>query len=290
MPNISADGICYPERFGHKMSEKYTLGFIGVGNMGGSLARAAAKNTNSIILSGGRSGRAAALSSELAVSFGSNADAAKNAEYIILGVKPQIIFDVISEISDILKERSEAGDNICIVSMAAGVEIKSIEAALPAELPIIRIMPNTPVSIGKGVILYTANSAAQSFTAKFRELFSKAGEFIEIKESLFNAGTALSGCSPAFVDIFVDALADGGVRCGLTRELALKLAAATVSGAAELISASGKHPDVLRDEVCSPGGSTIEGVSVLERGGFRATVSDAVSAAERKSAELGKKK
>ncbi len=273
-----------------KMSEKYTLGFIGVGNMGGSLARAAEKSTKSIILSGGRSGRASALSSELSVSFGNNTDVARYAEYIILGVKPQIVFDVISEISDILKERANEGGKICIVSMAAGIEIKSIEAALPAEFPIIRIMPNTPVSIGKGVILYTANSAAQSFIADFRELFSKAGEFIEIKESLFNAGTAMSGCSPAFVDIFVDALADGGVRCGLTREISLKLAAATVSGAAELISASGRHPDVLRDEVCSPGGSTIEGVSVLERGGFRAIVSDAVAAAEKKSAELGKKK
>lgn len=270
------------------MKKNYSLGFIGIGNMGSALARAASERTDSLLLSCRTPEKAKKLADTLGCDAGDNICVARLSDYVILGVKPQVIGGVISEIADTLKGR--VGNLPCVVSMAAGVTIGSIAEALGFDCPIIRIMPNTPVSIGMGVVLYTCNDAAKgAITDRFLELMSASGEFVPLDESLFDAGSALSGCSPAFADIFTDALADGGVRCGLSREVSLKLAAATVAGAAKLILTSKKHPDLLRDEVCSPGGSTIEGVSVLERYALRAAVSDAVVASKNKTAELGKK-
>ena len=150
-------------------------------------------------------------------------------------------------------------------------------------------MPNTPAAIGQGMILYTANDlVTEADEADFLNLMKEAGAFDRLPEQLIDAGSALSGCGPAFVYLFIEALADGGVKCGLPRDKALCYAAQTVSGAAQMVLTDGRHPGALKDAVCSPGGSTIEGVHALEDGAFRGAVMDAVAAAFKRTKELGK--
>ncbi len=273
---------------GHELG-KYELGVIGVGNMGAALARAASRTTESIILSNRTKSKAEALAGELSVAVGDNTAVARSSSMIMLGVKPSLISGVISEIAPILSERACRGEKFCLVSMAAGVTISDIESMLPSKTPIIRIMPNTPVSIGQGVILRACNESGTEHIADFDRLFEQSGKTVDLDEKLFDAGGAISGCAPAFVDIFMDALAEGGVRSGLPRVLAEELAKQTVLGSAALALESNMHLCALRDAVCSPGGSTIEGVSVLERSAFRAAVSDAVAASKKRSSELFKK-
>ena len=153
----------------------------------------------------------------------------------------------------------------------------------------IRIMPNTPVAVGEGMILYDANSTVTDEQIRvFLEGLSAAGCLDRIPERLIDAAGSLSGCGPAFVYLFAEALADGGVECGVPRDKAQLYAAQTLLGAAEMLLATGKHPGELKDAVCSPGGTTIAGVHALENGAFRATVSNAVTAAFEKTAKLKK--
>lgn len=255
-----------------------TLGFIGTGNMGGALARAAAKNPDNRLLLANRSPeKAQALAREIGGEAVDNATAAK-ADYIFLGVKPNMVAHVLNKLREELITRKPAP---VIVSMAAGISIHDIrEALFVANPPIIRIMPNTPAAIGKGVTLYTCSeSVSDEAEAGLLDAMAAAGRFLRTEDRLIDAGACISGCGPAFVDLFVEALADGGVACGLPRVLAMELAAAMTAGSAELILQSGKHPGQLKDEVCSPGGTTIRGVRALEEGGFRAAVMNAVIAA-----------
>jgi pyrroline-5-carboxylate reductase len=163
--------------------------------------------------------------------------------------------------------------------MVAGVSISDLQGQLGAQYPVIRIMPNTPVAVGEGMILYTCS---EEVTEEQKEAFltamHAAGRFLRIEERLMDAGMAVSGCGPAYVDLFVEALADAGVAGGLPRKDAMMLAAQTVLGSAKLILESGKHPGVLKDEVCSPGGTTIQGVRKLEEKGFRSAVIEAALA------------
>jgi pyrroline-5-carboxylate reductase len=173
-----------------------------------------------------------------------------------------------------------------MVSMAAGSSIELIQS-LFGNYPIIRIMPNTPAAIGMGMILYACSkevTAAQE--EAFLQAMSGAGRFLKIDEKLIDAGSAVSGCGPAFADLFIEALADGGVACGLPRAAALEYAAQMVLGSAKLVLESGKHPGELKDAVCSPGGTTIQGVRTLEEAGFRGAVMDAVIAAYERTLEL----
>ena len=192
----------------------------------------------------------------------------------------------IKGIAPVLKKRK---DRYIVVSMAAGISIEAIEKAFGFKIPVIRIMPNTPVAVGKGVILYSCDD---EITVKereeFEEIFNKAGLTDKISENLIDAASAVSGCGPAFVYLFIEALADGGVLCGLPRDKALSYAAETIKGAAEMVIKSGKHPGELKDNVCSPGGTTIEGVKALEMGAFRATTVNAVSKAYEKTLRLKK--
>lgn len=273
----------------NKMKQHYEVGIIGVGTMGSSLAGAMSSVTRSIIVSNRTMAKAEELSCELSISYGENRDVARSAEIIILGVKPQNISDVISHIAPVLAERRARGESFCLVSMAAGVALSQLREMTAIDCPIIRIMPNTPISVGSGTVLCcTENDGKEYLENKLVPLLKPCGNIVMLDEKLFNAGTALSGCAPAFVDIFIDALSDGGVRCGLTRDVAKNLAVSTLLGSAMLALESNKHPCVLRDEVTSPAGSTIEGVAVLERGAFRALVSDAVVACEKRSSELSK--
>ena len=265
-----------------------TAGFIGCGNMGGALANAVAKSIGGkyILLSDFMKDKAESLAEKLHAHASDNATIAENCKYIFLGVKPQVIADTIKEIAPILKKRK---DRFVIVSMAAGVSIDGITSMFGFKVPIIRIMPNTPAQVGKGVILYSLNADISGDEVKeFEEMFRFAGITDKIDEKLIDAASALSGCGPAFVYLFIEALSDGAVLCGLPREKALIYAAETVKGAAEMVLKSDKHPAELKDNVCSPGGTTIEGVRALEEGSFRADSMGAVVKAYEKTLKLKK--
>ncbi|MGN0629307.1 MAG: pyrroline-5-carboxylate reductase [Oscillospiraceae bacterium] len=261
------------------------LGFIGAGNMGGALALAAAKKEgNSILLSDKIPGKAEALAEKTGGSAVSNAEIAERADYIFLGVKPQMLAETVGEIKDALKERT---DRFVLVTMAAGTSMEKINELAGGSYPIIRIMPNTPVSVGEGMVLYTSGyGVTDGELGAFLSAFSEAGRFAEIPERLIDAGASVAGCGPAFVDLFAEALTDGGVACGIPRALAQELAAQMIYGSAKLILESGKHPGELKDAVCSPGGTTIQGVRALEEGAFRASVMNAVIAAYEKNFNL----
>lgn len=263
------------------------IGFIGCGNMGGALVNAASKSVNaSDIYVYDRSGeKTEALESSLGVIASGEEKIIADAKYIFLGVKPQVLKNAIGEIKDTLKDRKE---RFVVVSMAAGVKISTIISLFGFDLPVIRIMPNTPVSVGEGMILYTANNLVSDKEKEdFLKILSKAGNLDYLPENLIDAGCALSGCGPAFVDLFAEALSDAGVKCGLPRDKALLYAAQTLLGASKLMIETKAHPAVLKDAVCSPGGSTIAGVHTLEINGFRGNVIDAVCTAFERTKELG---
>lgn len=262
-----------------------SFGFIGCGNMGGALAQAVACTDRHIALADRSQENVMRVSKETNAPIYTNAEIAQNSSAIVLGVKPQVLPSVLEEIAPILAERH---DRYTVITMAAGVKIETVAAVLGQEVPIIRIMPNMPASVGEGMIVYSVSETVTAAEKEaFETAFSAAGEICEISETLMDAASAVSGCGPAFVYLFIEALADGGVRCGLPRELALKLAEKTVGGSAEAALVSGKHPGALKDAVCSPAGSTIEGVEVLEKGAFRGTVAEAVAASFRRTKELG---
>ena len=260
------------------------IGFIGAGNMGYALLQAAMSGVdNDILVYDKDEKKAKSIASHTGATYADARTIAKECDYVFLGVKPNTIPSVIGEIEDYI------GANTTLVSMAAGVRIDSIERMINKDgVPIIRIMPNLAVSIGAGTVLWCTNAAASGKREDFIEAMSAAGIFAKTEESKMDAGSAISGCGPAFAYMFIDALADGGVACGLTREAALEYASQVLIGAARMVQETGRHPGELKDEVCSPGGSTIAGVLALEEGAFRATVSSAVRASYKKTRELGK--
>lgn len=261
-----------------------TVGFIGCGNMGGALARAAAKAGYKPLLSDVCTDKATALANETGGTVSDNMTVAKSCGYIFLAVKPQMLADTVGEIKDILLSRK---DGFVLVSMAAGVSIQSIKQ-YAGDLPIIRIMPNTPASVGEGTVLYCTDGVTDEQTDIFCDILKKAGMVDRLPEKLIDAASALSGCGPAFVFQFINALADGAVRCGLPRDKAIKYAEQTVLGSARLAIETGQHPSVLRDAVCSPAGSTIEGVRALAANGMDSAVTEAVIASYERTLELGK--
>jgi pyrroline-5-carboxylate reductase len=259
-------------------------GFIGCGNMGGALAKALTKNTKDVIIAD-QYGNVEALAAQMGCSFGCNEDAA-SAQRVFLAVKPNVVAAVLESLRPVLAEKKPL-----LISMCAGVSIAQLEGWAGVEVPIIRIMPNTPAAVGKGMILYCTNNLVQEdMLADFLKDMDNAGIFDRLDEKLIDAGSALSGCGPAFMYLFLEALADGAVACGLPRAKAYTYAAATMSGAAEMVLSTGTHPGALKDAVCSPGGSTIAGVKALENNAFRGAVMDCVAAAYEKTLELGKSK
>ncbi len=267
------------------------LGLIGCGNMGGALARAAvqALPAKELLLANRTPAKAQALAQQLGgCAVGSNADVAAQAQYVLLGVKPQMMADMLAGVAPVLAKRAAAGDRFVLVSMAAGLTCAQLRALAGGEYPVLRIMPNTPSAIGKGMTTYCAVGVEEAELEEFLTVMAAAGRFDALEERLMDAASAVAGCSPAFVYQFIEALADGGVECGLPRAKALQYAAAAVEGAAALVLQSGRHPGALKDAVCSPGGSTIAGVHALERGGMRAAVMDAVTSAAARGAALGK--
>lgn len=260
------------------------VSFIGTGNMGSALATAVAKKRSStVLLYDVDTDRADALAAKLegrSVSLRDTLDA----DYLFLGVKPQVLPALAKDLAPHLKNALKAP---VLVTMAAGKSIAYVKSLL-GDYPVIRIMPNTPVSVGEGVLLYCTDGVPETAEKDFASLMSEAGLVCSLPEEKIDAASALTGCGPAFVYLFLEALADGAVACGLPRDLSTRFAAATLKGAAALALKSGKGPGELKDAVCSPGGTTIEGVRTLEEKGFRGAAMDAVLAAYRKTLDLGK--
>ena len=258
-------------------------GFLGCGNMGGTIARALSGKTKDIAVSD-RSGKAKQLAQELGVAYSDNASIASSCDRIFLAVKPHMMKDMLLPLQDTLAKRKPL-----LITMAAGLEIRQIEEFAGTHLPVIRIMPNTPTSVGKGVIPYCANDlVAEDMKVDWLEDMEMCGLLDPLEERLMDAASALSGSGPAYLYLMLEAMADGGVACGLPRAKALDYAAMTMAGAAEIYLSTHTHPGALKDAVCSPGGSTIAGVRVLEERGFRGAAMDCVCAAYAKNKELGK--
>ena len=269
--------------------------FIGVGNMGGALARAAcrAAGPERVVLVNRTRGKAEALAAELGcTAVGSSADAVQEAEYIFLGVKPQDMRPLLGSLATLLNGLHRDGADKVLVSMAAGVELSAMHQLVNGagyDVPLLRVMPNTCVAVGQGMTALCARPGVDEARIRdVEDLLSASGRVARIPEKLFDQFSAVAGCGPAFVYPYIEALADGAVSVGLPRAQAVEYAARMVMGAASMVLESGKHPGQLKDEVCSPGGSTIAGVAELERGGLRAAAVNAVQAAYRRGTELGK--
>ena len=258
-------------------------GFIGCGNMGGAIARALSQSTKDILVTD-RSGKAKALAAELNIGYSDNETIAASCDRIFLGVKPHMMADMLAPLVPILQQRKPL-----LITMAAGLEMEKIEAFAGGNIPVIRIMPNTPTALGKGVIPYCANELVSSAVLEdWLADMAPCGLLDPLEERLMDAASALSGSGPAYLFVLLEALADGAVACGIPRAKALSYAAMTMSGAAEMYLQTGTHPGALKDAVCSPGGSTIAGIAELERHGFRSAAMDCVRAAYAKNKELGK--
>lgn len=264
------------------------IGFIGVGNMGGTLARAAirAVGAENVLVSSRTLEKAQRFAPDTGCTAVMNTETAARAQVLFLGVKPQGMRSMLAEIAPVLQARS---DRFVLVSMAAGLSLQQITDFSGGAYPILRIMPNTPAAVGEGMIPYCANELASSEdAAELCRILQPAGRLDPLPEHLIDAAGALSGCGPAFVYVFLEALADAAVACGMPRDKAIQYAAQTALGSAKLVLQTGTHPAALKDAVCSPAGSTIRGVHALEAGGFRAAAENAVLAAYERSMELGK--
>ena len=262
------------------------IGFIGCGNMGGALARAVLKNTQTqVYISDYLAEKAEAFAKETGAIQSDNERIAGECDFIFLAVKPANFPDTLAPLKDAFAKNPTS----VVVTIAAGLSLEKGGKMVGENHPIIRIMPNTPVLLGKGMITWCKNAFVDEDSCeKFKEILQFAGRLDEIDERLIDAASAVAGCGPAFVYMVMEAMADGAVECGLPREKAMAYAAETLIGASEMVLQTGKHPGLLKDEVCSPGGSTIEGVKSLEDGKFRAAVSNAVIAAYEKTKKLGK--
>lgn len=263
----------------------FLAGFVGTGKMGGALASAVIKKVGgeNVALADNDIEKARAIAGESKSLVIDSKTVCDKCKFIFLGVKPQFLESVARELRSTLENRE---DRFVLVSMAAGVTLSRLENMFGA-FPIIRIMPNTPVAVGEGMIVYCANDRVQNEERQeFLSMLSLSGEIAPLDENLIDAATSVSGCGPAFVFMFIKALADGGVNCGLSPEMSLKLAEQTVLGAAKLAIISGEDPEKLKTDVCSPGGSTIEGVKVLEEKELGEIVNAAVNASFEKNKKL----
>ena len=262
------------------------LALIGTGVMGGAILsglRASAARPWDVTLVDAAPGRAARLAAELGVSHAESvAEAAGSADVVLLATKPKDVAAVLGQLAAI-------GAQTLVVSIAAGLSTAFYEARLPAGVAVVRVMPNTPATIGRGISAISAGShAGESHLELVEELLAATGVVVRVAEKDQDAVTAISGSGPAYVFYVIDALAEAGVLMGLTRELALELATQTVLGAAALASETGEHPAVLRERVSSPGGTTVAALHRLDAAGVRAAFVDAAQAAARRAGELGR--
>lgn len=265
------------------------LAFIGGGNMAEALLRgilaADRIRPEEILATDVREERLAYLKNTYRIAISSdNASAASQAETVLLAVKPQNMDRALAEL------KGTVGEAQLLVSIAAGIATTTIAAHFPHPVRVVRVMPNTPALVLEGVsALARGRHATSQDMETTRQLFEAVGKVVVVDESLMDAVTGLSGSGPAYVFLIIDALADAGVKVGLSRDVAVALAAQTVRGSARLVLETGKHPGELKDMVTSPGGTTIAGLHALEQGAVRAALINAVEAATRRSQELGKR-
>ena len=265
------------------------FGFIGVGNMGGALADAVCKKVGAqnVLVSDYAVEKAEAFAEAFGCIAADNKKIASEAKFIFLGVKPQVLPSVAESLRGDLAKREAP---FVFVTMAAGVSIASLEEMVGMKAPVIRIMPNTPVAVGEGMILYTANEAVSAEDLdRFVSALSLAGKMDFIEEKQIDAASVISGCGPAFMYMFLEAMTRAGEQLGLDSEQARAYAQQTMIGAATLAASSDETLETLRVRVCSPGGSTIEGVKKFQALGLSETVSEALNASYRRTLELGKK-
>ena len=254
-------------------------GFIGCGNMGGAIAKAISTGCSDLAVTD-RSGKAKTLG----LPYTSAAEITANADRIFLAVKPQMMAGVLENLKPILQEKKPL-----LITMAAGLTMEKIDAMAGGGFPVIRIMPNTPTAISMGVIQYCANSlVTEDVLADWLSDMEACGLLDPLDEKLIDAASALSGSGPAYMYVFLEALADGAVACGIPRQKAYEYAAMTMAGSARMYLQTKQHPGALKDAVCSPGGSTIAGIKALEDGGFRAAAMNCVIATCNRNKELGK--
>ena len=270
------------------MLRKKTLAVLGTGMMGGALARGlvtcGAMPPSGLHLFDTHRAKAEALAAELgpgALAMPSAQAAVADAHVILLAVKPSMIAEVLTEIAPFVLPSQ------LVISIAAGIRLAKMEALLPPTIPVVRTMPNTPCLVGKGATALSRGTHATEEHLRLAEsLFAAVGLSVEVPETLLDAVTGLSGSGPAYIYLVIEALADGGVKEGLTRDTARLLAAQTVLGAAQMVLSSDQHPAQLKDNVTTPGGTTIAALHVLERAGIRTALIDAIQAAAERSREL----
>lgn len=276
------------------MIETKTIGFIGGGQMCEAIFSGALESgvvsPNDITIADINTERLAYLKNKYGVNIAENKkeneaaiNLAKKCDILLLAIKPQFARPLLAAIQG--KNRKEQ----LIVSIMGGVSLSFLHEFFPKN-PVFRVMPNTPMLVRKGIAAVSSNSlVCEKQQILVKELFNLVGETYFLDEKLMDAQTSVGGCSPAFAYLFIEALADGGVEKGLPRDMALKMAAQALAGAAEMVLQTGKHPAQLKDSVTSPGGGTIAGVHALETAGFRAAIMDAVVESCDRMIEVGKK-
>ncbi|MGA2244539.1 MAG: pyrroline-5-carboxylate reductase [Verrucomicrobiota bacterium] len=263
------------------------IGFLGAGKMANALARgflnAALVKKNQLFAADPVAAAREHFAAETGgKAYAANLAAAQAANVLVLATKPDQVPVALAEIAGIFSQ------NHLLISIAAGVTLAKLESALPAGARVIRVMPNTPALVGAGAAGFALGKNATAADGELaQKLLSAVGLALPVKEALLDAVTGLSGSGPAYVYQFIEALSDGGVASGLPRDVATRLAAQTVLGSAKMVLETRQHPGALKDQVTSPGGTTIEGVHELEKGGLRAAVITAVRAATDKSRKLG---
>lgn len=266
---------------------KKIIGCIGTGNMGSAIMLRLATGLDPALLMiyDKDTARSDTLSRGAGISVSSTPQSlASESGVVIIAVKPDAVPAVIGEIRGALKPGA------IIVSIAAGVSIAAIEVLTGSPVKIVRVMPNTPSMVGEGMSVLSPNDHVdEQSLLEVEQIFSKIGKVTVLPEKLMDAVTGLSGSGPAYVFTFIQALADGGVKLGIPRDKAIMLAAQTVLGSAKYVLESGEDPAALRGRVTSPGGTTIEGIHVLERSGFSGIVMDAVEKAAQKSQKMGER-
>ena len=263
------------------------IGFIGSGNMRSAIISGIVSNSiaeaSDVIVTDLDTAKAAAMAESYNVKQGlSSEHVAMAADMLFLCVKPQAVYKLIEDIKGSVKP------DAVIVSIVAGQSIEKLTAAfgIPG-LKLVRVMPNTPLLVGEGMAAIVPNkNVNEEEKAEVLEIFSKLGKAEIVDESLMDAVTAVSGSSPAYVFMFIEAMADAAVQCGMTRDKAYIFAAQSVLGSAKMVLESGRHPGELKDMVCSPAGTTIDAVAVLEENGLRGTIMKAVKACCEKSKKL----
>lgn len=278
------------------------IGFIGTGNMGGAIAKVVAKACPKaeFMLADPSTEKAEQLKAamisvkaekkvpdaEKTVTLTDNNTLADTADFIYLAVKPQIMPTVLADICETLAARFARGEHFVLVTMAAGVPAEKIQVLSEGYYPVIRIMPNTPVELSEGCVAYTGRNTTEKDLRAFVRIMKYAGTLLHVEEEKIDAVCALSGCGPAYVYMFINALIEEGKALNLTEQEATALATQTLRGAAAMVTAGKGTPEELRIKVCSPGGATIEGVKKLQEGNLEALVQTAVKAGYDRTLEL----